>query len=285
MRPEQLEHPWSAGSCLGETSGDGAGLAFRKITPFSISGGGSQAERETCSCHGKKITFLLTQTRSQSQLCPLEQWLLTSRKRRRKLGKKRKKYMKALESGVQSVSAAAAACQGLGISLPVPKPAPQIAAPCQTPAPQGKLDVLHKTACWQEGCMLRAAHVERGHCQPLSPSSPAPAAQRAGSRGWSRRHRHVRGVCSGPGGSRLAPASSQSGSWKVTRAAGKGQRGQPGRGCPEPGWEQLPRGDVQEPPATLQNELLGVLGVGMEVVGVPGPPALLQSPVASSPTL
>lgn len=76
---EQPEHPWSAGSCLGETPGDGAVLAFSKITPFSIWEEGTQAEREICSRHGKKITFLLTQMRSQSQLCPLEQRLLTSR--------------------------------------------------------------------------------------------------------------------------------------------------------------------------------------------------------------
>lgn len=119
----------------------------------------------------------------------------------------------------------------------------------------------------------------------MSPSSPGPAAQRGGSRGWSRRHLHVCSVCSSPGGSFLRPASSQNRSWKVKEAGGKGERGQPGRGCPEPGWEQLPREDMQEPPATVQNELLGMLGVGMEVVGVPGPPALLQSPAASSPTL
>lgn len=37
------------------------------------------AEGETYFLHGKKIAFLLTRMGSRSQLCPLEQRLLTSR--------------------------------------------------------------------------------------------------------------------------------------------------------------------------------------------------------------
>lgn len=72
---------------MGMDAAGGAGPAFGKETPgeaaerinSSTCEGGTLAEGETYSLHGKKIAFLLMQMGSWSQLCPLEQRLLTSR--------------------------------------------------------------------------------------------------------------------------------------------------------------------------------------------------------------